>query len=118
MAVLAQLLAESCRPSVLPDDRRTGPECSAVPEDDGLPLIRDADAGRRRDGARQSLARASRAAFQISFGLVLDPACLRKILGKLSVATRLHMGVGSDNEEVTPVVPASITRTDMLRTLG
>ncbi len=88
VAGVAQPRADVGRPAVLPDDRAArGAEGLAVPEDDGLALVGDADAPQLAAvDLRQRLPRGLERRLPDLLGRVLDPAGPGEVLGELLVA--------------------------------
>src|SRR5690606_37965316 len=109
VARLPQLVAARRRAAVLPHQRPVqGPAGAAVPGDDRLPLVGDAD-------GRHGLALALEPAHQLGerghggvpdvVGVVLDPAGVREVLGELAVGVAGRRAVGPQREAADPGRP-------------
>ena len=109
-----QPVADPGGPPVLPDDRRAGrAQRAPVPDDRGLPLVGDPDAGRLRLGAGQRLAAGGDGRRPDVVGLVLHPPGAGEQLRELAVATGRTPPSSPTTSAVTPVVPASMASTGM-----
>jgi hypothetical protein len=84
---------------VLPDDgrphRATGP---AIPENDGLALVRNSDGARRQLRLLDGFAPGGHRPLENFFRIVLDPARPRVVLGDLSVSSTRDPPVFGDDE--------------------
>ena len=111
------------RAPVLPHDRAVaGPPGRAVPDDDGLALVRDAD---RRDRLARRARRAATSPSVVErrgpdlVGVVLDPArAAGSAAGTRGTRMRRTRPSSSTASVRTPVVPASIARTTAIGECG
>ena len=102
-AVGAQPVADGGGAPVLPHDRRAGRvQGAAVPDDGGLALVGDADAGRLLVGAGQRLAAGGDGRRPDVVGLVLDPAGAGEQLRELAVAAGQDVAVLAHDQRGHP----------------
>src|ERR1700674_613724 len=102
MPGLTQTRAIGCGATVLPHDG-AGQwfERAAVPNDEGLALVGDADgADVARVGSRIGKGAFGRVLHRVPdfLGVVLDPAWLRIVLGDLAVSASSHLAVHADGD--------------------
>ena len=102
-AVGAQPVADAGGAPVLPDDRRPGRLAGApVPDDGGLALVGDPDAGGLRVGAGERLTAGGDGRRPDVLRLVLDPAGAGEELGELAIAAGQDVAVLTDDQRGHP----------------